>query len=533
MVERLKKIPTQLLDKWNSFTNKQKTIIISVTAVVIMSIVILSYFISKPQMVELVTTDTTKDASQVTEVLKADGISYKLSNGSKTISVNKEKYSDALLLLGKNDIPSTSMSLEDAFNSSFSTTESEKSKRWLLYQQDQIRTMLIAINGIKDAVVNISDDNTDDTILEEKKDISASVLLTVSKDFSKETPETIANLVAMKLGNKSTDSIRIADQYGTLLFTGDSDLTNGTSVNSVLDYKNKLTNDISNKVVSLLIKSVDYDDAQVVPNLSFDMNKVSEMFTEYSPATDQEQGVLDNKYTYTSDGANGSSAGVPGTDSNDGTTYETQDGSNSSSSVKVEKDYYKPNEKVTNTEYEVGAIKKDESSISIVLTSYKTYREDDLKKQGKLKNTTFEEYALANSAQVKQTVDPDMYTIVSSATGISADKITIIAWQKPVFQPSTDTGLNWPLYLQIVLVVLIIALLIFVVFKGTAPVEVTELEPELSVEQLLATTKENQSLENIEFDEKSETRKLIEKFVEENPEAVAQLLRNWLSDDWG
>ena len=30
-----------------------------------------------------------------------------------------------------------------------------------------------------------------------------------------------------------------------------------------------------------------------------------------------------------------------------------------------------------------------------------------------------------------------------------------------------------------------------------------------------------------------ETRKLIEKFVDENPEAVANLLRNWLNEDWG
>ena len=78
----------------------------------------------------------------------------------------------------------------------------------------------------------------------------------------------------------------------------------------------------------------------------------------------------------------------------------------------------------------------------------------------------------------------------------------------------------------------IIALLIFVVFRGTAPVDAVEEEPELSVEQLLATTKEDQSLEDITFGEGSETRKLIEKFVDENPEAVAQLLRNWLNEDW-
>ena len=79
--------------------------------------------------------------------------------------------------------------------------------------------------------------------------------------------------------------------------------------------------------------------------------------------------------------------------------------------------------------------------------------------------------------------------------------------------------------------ILIAALLIFVVAKGMRPAEVTELEPELSVEALLATTKENQSLEDIEYNEKTAARQRIEKFVEENPEAVAQLLRNWLNDD--
>ena len=97
----------------------------------------------------------------------------------------------------------------------------------------------------------------------------------------------------------------------------------------------------------------------------------------------------------------------------------------------------------------------------------------------------------------------------------------------------TKTPVAYSNILMIVLAVLIVALLIFVVFKGTAPMETTELEPELSVEQLLATTKENQSLEDIEFGEKSETRRMIEKFVDENPEAVAQLLRNWINEDWG
>ena len=41
-----------------------------------------------------------------------------------------------------------------------------------------------------------------------------------------------------------------------------------------------------------------------------------------------------------------------------------------------------------------------------------------------------------------------------------------------------------------------------------------------------------ESVEDIEYDEKSEVRKAIEKFVDENPESVALLLRNWLNNDW-
>ena len=122
---------------------------------------------------------------------------------------------------------------------------------------------------------------------------------------------------------------------------------------------------------------------------------------------------------------------------------------------------------------------------------------------------------------------------MAKSTGLDAANIQILAWEVPIFQAEVKSGWGWSNYLMIILTVLIVALLIFVVFRGSAPVEVTEMEPELSVEQLLATTKENQSLEDIEFSEKSETRRTIEKFVDENPEAVAQLLRNWLTDDWG
>ena len=181
----------------------------------------------------------------------------------------------------------------------------------------------------------------------------------------------------------------------------------------------------------------------------------------------------------------------------------------------------------------MGTLKAADSSIAINLISYVTYNEDEMKKNGQLNGQTFDEFMYANKDPQALTVSDDVKNLVAAATGLDTTNIQILAWQVPIFQPSAGNGLTMSQILMLVLAILIAALLIFVVFRGLAPVEVTEMEPELSVEQLLATTKENQSLDDIEFSDQSETRKMIDKFVDENPEAVAQLLRNWLNDDWG
>ena len=102
----------------------------------------------------------------------------------------------------------------------------------------------------------------------------------------------------------------------------------------------------------------------------------------------------------------------------------------------------------------------------------------------------------------------------------------------PGFNDKVSTFSFTNTVLPIILAVIIVGLLGFVVWRSLRPVEVTETEPELSVDEILSATKEKESVEDIEYDEKSEVRKAIEKFVDENPESVALLLRNWLNNDW-
>ena len=57
-------------------------------------------------------------------------------------------------------------------------------------------------------------------------------------------------------------------------------------------------------------------------------------------------------------------------------------------------------------------------------------------------------------------------------------------------------------------------------------------EKEVTVDELMNKQTDEEQLEDIGFNDKSEARVLIEKFVDEKPEAVASLLRNWLNEDW-
>ncbi len=159
-------------------------------------------------------------------------------------------------------------------------------------------------------------------------------------------------------------------------------------------------------------------------------------------------------------------------------------------------------------------------------------REEDAKAQGLLDGITWEEYKLNNQGKTKIDVDQELYNVVANATGISADRITIVAYRENRFFDKQGLNVTATDVMQIVLVIVILALLAFVVLRSMRGEKEEAQDEELSVESLLQSTPE-ENLEDIGVESQSETRKLIDKFVDENPEAAASLLRNWLNEDWG
>ena len=541
MREKVKEIPEKFKVFWDKYTSKQKTIVIAIICVVLIAIGVVAWLASRPTWSKFQVFDSVDDANTMTKALDDQSITWKASSDGKTIYVHQDDMTNALYAMSDNGLTDKGYTWDAAFDNSMSTTESEKDQKRVLALQSEIRQSLIQYKFIDDANVFINDPETTYTVLSSddaetaKTSITASIELNdKNKDLlDDKTAETLAYWLANTVGT-DVKNVIINDTDGKCIYNGNtSDGLGGVLTGGSTEYCNKLRNTIADNVTTLLIRC-GYDDAQVgTDGIQFDMNKIETLTKEYSVDDGREYGYPTNLYTYSSKGASGN-GGTPGTDSNDSDTdYVNNSSSGTSNTVDVQKlTDLLTNEKVQNIKQETPAIKLADSSLGIVVRKYTVYKEDDLKADGTLDKTTWDQFISQNNKISTTTVSTDEINLISAATGVSANKITVLAYNVPQFVSSTKSSNGISNYLMIILTVLIIALLIFVILRGASPLAAEDEEPELSVEQLLATTKENQSLDDIEFSDKSETRKMIEKFVDENPEAVAQLLRNWLNDEW-
>jgi len=529
MMDRIRALGIQIKEWWNKFEARQKTIIISITAGVIVMFALLIFLLGRPQYEILVVCEDTNEAAQVTELLGED-YTYTTSQDGLTINVLESQAAEARILLGANNITAAAYGIDNVFTGGFGDTESDKEKRYLLYKESKYAEDIEAFDFVKSARVNLYQADSDGTLLSAATESNASIILETVGEVTDDAAVAIAKAIANALGNSSTDKVTIIDTEGNLLFSNDADYSAAGSASTQLKVKSQLETIVRNNVQRVLLGT--YTDVQVAPNLVIDFSSTELASENYSAPDGQEQGMLDSADIYTEDSTNGTS-GIPGTDSNTDQTYVFEDNSESNSSISDEHYDYLPNKSVKKQEIPAGAIIEEESSVAVSAVSYKIVKEADIKTQGLLSGLTWDEYKLANADSVKLTVDEDIYGLVSDATGIDLDDITIIAYEEPIFYDEEGVDINFADIIQIIVFVLIIGLLAFVVLRSMARNKEGETEEEeLSVETLLQSRPE-ENVENIGVESKSETRKMIDKFVEDNPEAAANLLRNWLNEDWG
>lgn len=535
MPEFLNKISGQITEFWNKFSNKQKIQMIATVAVALTALVVLVVLLNRPNYVLLKDGLEPKDVNVITEQLTTAGIVYQVGEDAKSVYVEAATKKDATLALADIGIISNQgMTYADAFNNSIMTSDYEKAIKLQLYAEAELARKIEIIETVDNAQVTLVIPQEDRSILDETKESKASIIITTNSEIGDAVVESIARFVATSVQNLQLKNVTVIDSVGRMLFNGESQ---SGSIGGVTgsDYELQKELVVRNNVRSILLSAGEFDDAFVTVDLVIDFDQLQKTTETHKTLDGTNTGILESQDLYTEESTNSDAGGTPGTDSNGVTDTLTQSGGQSNVTIEERKTNYKFDTEVATAVKAIGGVLYDQSTVTVSLTKYKLYDQAILEKQANspLANTTWAEYkfSIIDQGRTKiATIDPDIIDIVKIASNIS--NVKVIAYEVPRFIDKVDEPKGSSDYVLIGIIVVMILLLGYAVYKGTEPVEIKDLEPELSVEDMLATTKQTADLDSIEFDGKSDARVQIEKFVDHNPDAVALLLRNWLNEDW-
>ena len=335
MPEQVQKIWNRITEWWKKFSTKQKVLLSSVVATLMLALVILAFVVSTPTMVMLVECENTAQAGEVKELLDGDeGVPYEMSQDGLTFYVDEKYEAAASILLGKNSIPTTGFDIGRVFEGGMGSTEADKTKLYKLYKEEYFAEQLETLSNVEEASVTLDIPYDDGTILAREQDAYAAVILTLSGEMSEEQAFGLAQYISTQLGNETTDNVLILDSDSNVLFSGaDSDTAVGTA-STQLSLRQKTENMVKSEVKDVLVGSGLYDHAEVATKLDMDFDHYRETERQYSAPEGQTNGMIGEQSVYESESIGGAAA-VPGTDANDAPTYVIEDNAYTESTLRI------------------------------------------------------------------------------------------------------------------------------------------------------------------------------------------------------
>jgi len=526
MQEFIGRIAGQITEYWGKLSTKNKIQIVSAVVVGIIALVILGILLGRPTMIKFKSDISASEMSEIRTALDDGQIDYRISDDATTLYVDEKKQDQVSIIMADLGVVSDAiMSYDQAFTNTLSTTQSEKTLKYQLAFEGELNQKIEFLDAVEKAYVKLYIGETTLAVFEEDKKSSASVTLKLKSSLDDRAVMGIVSTVKNSVPNLDPADISIITTTGEVLYDGTEAEGMAGSVNSQVEYVEMLKQIMRNDLTQQLLSFGLYDDVAINITLDVDFNEQSSVSEDY------EAGPVDTEYDSSSQGTNTDNGGIPGTDSNTGTTSYPIDGTNSSSSIATTTETTYNNDKlVTSIIKSIGDVNYDTSKMSVALNKITYVYEADVEAAGLLANMTWEQYIQANDIPTALPVDPAIIDLVKTGSGIS--DISVISYDRPLFIPKEAKTFELLNYLPIALIIILIGLLVYAVYKGTEPMDIEEIEPELSVEDMLESTKDKHVLEDIELNDKSDIRKQLEKFVDTNPEAVASLLRNWINEDW-
>lgn len=522
LLDSIKIQKTQLNNFWSNLEKPKKRNIIIIGSLILLAIIVASVVLSRDEYVVLYSGLDEKEAAEVFTKLDELGAKPKL-DGTSTILIPKDQEPHIRMQMAMEGYPKSGFNYDIYLqNSSFGQTDDEMRKRWIIQLQERLSQSIRVLNGVQDAVVTIAMPEKDVFVLKDNETpVTASVIILpeMGYEITYEQAKSIEQLVAKSVPGLDSENISIIDNKMNILNEQSRDETKLAT--DEFELESQLENKLKKRVENLLEPVFGYGAIRAAVDVKLDFyTKVTEAVKFEPVLEDEGTGIIVSQETLKEKVGNAYSGGIPGAESNAETTeYANADGVDSFSQRQEERINYEINEIKERIEEQNGNVQ--DLSIAVVIDS------------NKLKSDDFQ-----TIGQVKE--------LVAMAIGTDVEKVSVQSWefdrelQDNIMDAFKDRGreedlldLNVLLAIIISIAIMVFVGLIIIVRMGRKARRLQETEQELADDLTVVEEDEPQEMELkfLQEQKQDELKKQLDRFAAEQPEAVAQLLRNWLTED--
>lgn len=293
-----------------SFTTGQRTLAVLGAALLVVGIVALSAWLTRPVLTPLFSGLQTTDANGIVEQLRKDNVPYELSDGGSTIMVPQDKVYDERLKAAAAGLPTaaaTGYSLLDKMG--VTSSEFQQSVTYKRALEGELASTISAMDGVKTAAVRLA--IPEKTVFVSKApDTTASVFIETDAGatLSGDRVQAIVHLTSAAIENLKPANVSVVDSQGNVLSTVGGGAA-GSSTKQASDYQLR-TSDAVRAVMDRVVGPGNSTVAVAADVTGESAQQKSETFSNTAGALPLSESSKTEKYT----GTGGGAAGVLGPD---------------------------------------------------------------------------------------------------------------------------------------------------------------------------------------------------------------------------
>jgi flagellar M-ring protein FliF len=403
------------------------------------------------------------------------------------------------------------------------------------------------LDGVKDAVVTISQGEDNTYVLDSSNVVEASASVTVTmrdnQMMSDQMAEAIRTLVSRAVEGLEIDNVSIIDSLGNTYNAANSDSSDDSS-SLKIQLEEQYNNKIRTNIMQVLVPLYGEDNVKVGVNCTVDVSYSEQNATNVylpdwaSDGSTNGAGIIGSRvyeYTY-EDGDEETAGGVVGTETNsDVSTYVEQEPTVNGDENKVSGSGqidYDNSRAETYTVRTAGYISDCTISVSINSTTAGPVDEESIR----------EHVARAAGISAVETDTMTAEEYLSSKISVLALPFYVAPEQPVVITQSLLESLNlpfpvWVVYIAagvlLLIIILVIVLIIVIKKKKKKKKQAEAAESQQALEEILAAAVESgepqgADVMSLQTERSMELRKSIRRFADENPELAAQMIKIWL-----